>query len=188
MREGQEYPQCIKVHSSQKVATVGSVPYKSGEPQQCCNCSSKWHKRVQCLLEEEWWDLGDVSRSTSSEGSPELAPWDEEGKDANLKGHPRVPEDCSVPDSWRNPREGPCLHGCSWDQCSPHTIDETHNSNSDLHLHGEGSKNGCHLCVNCDCLNRDHEFGGPLNGSRLPGGYSRGIGWRRLGRGLPLTV
>ena len=32
VRERQEYPQWIKVHSSQKMATVGSVPYKSGEP------------------------------------------------------------------------------------------------------------------------------------------------------------
>ena len=52
-REGQEYLQWIKVHSSQKVAAVGSVPYKSGEPQWYHNCSSKWCKRVQHLLEEE---------------------------------------------------------------------------------------------------------------------------------------
>ena len=77
-----------KVHSSQKAAAVGSVPYKSGEPQCHCNCSSKWHKRVQHFLEEEWLDLGDVSESTLSEGSPELVPWDKEGKGANPKGHP----------------------------------------------------------------------------------------------------
>ena len=59
--EGQEYLKWIKVHSSQKVAAVGSVPYKSTELWQHCNHSSKWHKRAQCLLEEEWWDLGDVS-------------------------------------------------------------------------------------------------------------------------------
>ena len=37
VREGQEYLQWIKVHSSQKVTPVGSVPYKSGEPQWCQN-------------------------------------------------------------------------------------------------------------------------------------------------------
>ena len=46
VKERQEYLQWIQVHSSQKVATVGSIPYKSGEPQQCHNCSSKWHKGV----------------------------------------------------------------------------------------------------------------------------------------------
>ena len=91
VREGQEYPQWIKDNSSQKVATVGSVPYKFGEPWWHHNCSSKWHKRIWCLLEEEWWDLGDVSRSTLSKGSPEPAPQDEEGKGANLKGHPPGP-------------------------------------------------------------------------------------------------
>ena len=88
VREGQEYPQWIKVHSSQKAAAVGSVPYKSGGPWQHHNCSSKQHKRVQDLLEEEWWDLGDVSRSASSKGSTEPAPWDKEGKGANPKGIP----------------------------------------------------------------------------------------------------
>ena len=88
VRERQEYLQWIQVHSSQKVAAVGSVPYKSGEPWQCHNHSSKQHKRVQHLLEEEWWDLGDVSSSASSKGSPELAPQDEEGKGANPKGCP----------------------------------------------------------------------------------------------------
>ena len=63
VKEIQEYLQWIQVYSSQKASTVGSVPYKSGEPQQCHNHSSKWHKRVQCLLEEEWWDLGDIFRS-----------------------------------------------------------------------------------------------------------------------------
>ena len=82
VKETQEHPRWIQVHSSQKVAAVGSVAYKSGEPQCHCNCSSKWHKRVQCLLEEEWWDMGDVSGSASSEDSPELAPWDEEGEGA----------------------------------------------------------------------------------------------------------
>ena len=33
-----------------------------------------------------------------------------------------------------------------------------------------------------DCLDGDHEFEGPLNGSRLPGGYSGGTGGRRLGQ------
>ena len=33
VRERQEYLQSIQVHSSQKMATVGSVPYTSGEPQ-----------------------------------------------------------------------------------------------------------------------------------------------------------
>ena len=34
-------------------------------------------------MEEEWWDLGDVSGSASSEDFPDLAPWDEEGEEAN---------------------------------------------------------------------------------------------------------
>ena len=38
--------QWIQVHSSQKAATVESVPYKSGEAWQCCNHSSKQCKRV----------------------------------------------------------------------------------------------------------------------------------------------
>ena len=87
VRERQEYQQWIQVHSSHMVAAVGSVPYKSGETWQHCNCRSKQHKRVQCLLKEEWWDLGDVSGSTSSKGSPELVPGDE-GKDANQKWCP----------------------------------------------------------------------------------------------------
>ena len=44
--EGQECPKWVKVHSSQKVAAVGSVPYKPGEPQQHCNHSSKQCKRA----------------------------------------------------------------------------------------------------------------------------------------------
>ena len=44
--KGQEYPQWIKVHSSQKVTAVGSVPYKPREPWQPYNHSSKWHKIV----------------------------------------------------------------------------------------------------------------------------------------------
>ena len=44
--KGQEFPKWIKVHSSQKAAAVGSVPYKSREPQWHHNCSSKWHKRA----------------------------------------------------------------------------------------------------------------------------------------------
>ena len=46
VREGQEYLEWIKVHSLQKAATVGSVPYKSGGPQWHHNCSSKQCKRV----------------------------------------------------------------------------------------------------------------------------------------------
>ena len=69
------------------MATVGSVPYKSGKPWWHCNHSSKWHKRVQHLL-EEWQDLGDLSRSASSKGSAEPEPWDKEGKDADPKGQP----------------------------------------------------------------------------------------------------
>ena len=89
VREGQEYMQWIKVHSSQKAAAVGSVPYKSGGPWWHHYCSSKQHKRVQCLLKEEWWDLGDVSGSASSKGSPEPVPQDEEGKGTNSKGCPQ---------------------------------------------------------------------------------------------------
>ena len=44
--EGQEYPKWVKVHSSQKVATVGSVPYQPREPWQHHNCSSKQCKRT----------------------------------------------------------------------------------------------------------------------------------------------
>ena len=40
-KERQEYLQWVKVHSSQKAVTVASAPYKHGEPQQHCNCSSK---------------------------------------------------------------------------------------------------------------------------------------------------
>ena len=102
---------------------------------------------------------------------------------------PRVLKDSSVPDSQRNPQgRSPCLHGCSWGWCSPYTTNRAHNSHSDLHLYGKGSKNWCCLCVNCDYLNGDHEFGGLLNGGRPPGGYSRGTGQRWLGGGLPLTV
>ena len=89
MVRGQEYLQWIKVHSSQKAATVGSVPYKSGGPWQHCSCSSKQRKSLM-PLRRRMADLGDVSRSASSEGSPEPAPWDEEGKGADLKGTPRV--------------------------------------------------------------------------------------------------
>ena len=46
VRERQEYSQCIKVHSSQKVAAVWGAPCKSGEPGWHCNCSSKWCKRA----------------------------------------------------------------------------------------------------------------------------------------------
>ena len=46
VRKRQEYLQWIQVHSPQKVATVGSVPYKSAEPQQHCYHSSKQHRRV----------------------------------------------------------------------------------------------------------------------------------------------
>ena len=46
VRERQEYPQWIKVHSSLKVAAVGGTPSKSGEPRWHHNCSSKQCKRV----------------------------------------------------------------------------------------------------------------------------------------------
>ena len=46
VKERQEYLQLIQVHSSQKAATVGSVPYKSEEAQRLCNHSSKQCKRV----------------------------------------------------------------------------------------------------------------------------------------------
>ena len=82
--EEQEYPKWIKAHASQKVATVGSVCYKPREPQQCCDHSFKQCKRAQHLLEEEWQDLGNVSWSASSEGSPELMSQDGEGEDADL--------------------------------------------------------------------------------------------------------
>ena len=44
--KGQEYLKWVKVHSSQKVAAVGSVSYKPGEPQRCHNHSSKKCKRA----------------------------------------------------------------------------------------------------------------------------------------------
>ena len=84
VKERQEYPQWIQVHSYQKAATVGSAPYKSGDAWWYYNHSSKRCKRVQHLLEEEWWDQGDVSRSPLSEDSLELATCNEEGKVANL--------------------------------------------------------------------------------------------------------
>ena len=187
VRERQEYPRWIKVHSSQKSATVGSVPYKSRETRWHCNHSSKWCKRVQCLL-EEWQELGEIFGSALSKGSPEPVPQDEEGKGADPKGHPWGSRRLLSAWQLEEPQGGgPCLHGCSWDQCGPHTADGASNSNGDLHLHGEGSKNRCCLCVNCDHLDGDHEFGGPLNGGRPPGGYSRGTG-RRCGRGPPLMV
>ena len=64
VKEKQEYLQWIQV------ATVGGVPYKSGEAWWHCNCSLKWHKQVQHLLEEERQDLGNVCVSASSEDSP----------------------------------------------------------------------------------------------------------------------
>ena len=84
--EGQEYSKWVNVHSSQKVAVAGSAPYKHEEPLWHHNCSSKWCKGTWCFLEEEWQNLGDVSMSASSEGSPEPAPHDEEGKGADPKG------------------------------------------------------------------------------------------------------
>ena len=143
IREGQEYLQWIKVHSSQKVAAVGSVPYQSRGPWWCCNCSSKQRERVQCLLEEEWQDLGDVSGSTSSKGSSEPVAWDEEGKGANLKG-------CSqgsgrLLSAWQ-PEEAqrgrPLSPWMFLRPVQPHTADGAYDSNGDLHLHGEGSKMG----------------------------------------------
>ena len=44
--KGQEYLEWVKVHSSQKVATVGSVSYKPRGPWQHCNCSSKQCKKA----------------------------------------------------------------------------------------------------------------------------------------------
>ena len=189
VKERQEYLQWIQAHSSQKVATVGSVPYKSGEPQQCHKCSLKWHKRVWCLLEEEWQDLGDVSGSASSKDSPELAPWDKKGKGANLMECP--PEFWEIPEclTVRGTLEGgPCLHGCSWGQCGPKPLMESMITMVVSPSMGEGSMNRCCLCVGCDHLNGDHEFWGPLNGGCPPVGHSGGTGRRRLGRGLPLTV
>ena len=164
VREDQEYPQCIKVQSSQKTATVGSVSYKSGEPWWHHNLSSKWHKRVQCLLEEEWPYQGDVSGSTSSEGSPELASWDEEGKDADPKGHPPGFQEIAECLTARGTPEGeaPVSMDIPETSVAPHTTDGACDSNGDLYLHGEGLKNRHCLCVDCDCLNGDHEFGGPL--------------------------
>ena len=37
-------------------------------------------------MDEEWWDIEDVSGSTSSGDSPEPVPQDEEGEDVVLKG------------------------------------------------------------------------------------------------------
>ena len=80
--EGKEYPKWIKVHSSHKVATVGSILCNPGESWWCCNHSSRQQKRAYHLLEEEWWDLGDVSGSDPSEGSHEPMPWSKEEKGA----------------------------------------------------------------------------------------------------------
>ena len=46
VKERQEYPQWMKVHSSQKVAAMGVAPYKSGEWKQHHDHSSKWHKSI----------------------------------------------------------------------------------------------------------------------------------------------
>ena len=86
--EGKEYPKWIKVHSSQKSATVGSIPYNPRESQQHHNYSSRQQKRTCYLLEEEWQDLGDVSGSTLSEGSPEPIPQSKEDKGAEPKEWP----------------------------------------------------------------------------------------------------
>ena len=88
-KERQEHLQWVKIHSSQKAAAVGSAPYKHGEHQWHCHHSSMWCKGTQCLLEEEQQDLGDVFMSTSSKGSPELAPCNEGDKGADLKGCPQ---------------------------------------------------------------------------------------------------
>ena len=75
---------------------MGVAPYKSGEPV----TSSKWHKGIQWLLDEEWWDIEDVSGSALSRGSLELAPQDEKGEDAKLKVAPApmdVPEASTAP-------------------------------------------------------------------------------------------
>ena len=104
LKERQEYPQWIQFHSSQKAATVGSVAYKPGEPQQPCNCSSKQHKTACCLLQEEWQDLRNVSGSTSSKDSPELAHQDEEGKGAKP-----IIECLTIGGT---PEGGPFLNGC----------------------------------------------------------------------------
>ena len=76
-----------------KGGCCGGAPYKSGEPGWCHNSSSKWHKSIQCLLEEEWLGIEDISGSALSRGFLELAPQDKEGEDANPEGDP-------------------CLHGC----------------------------------------------------------------------------
>ena len=83
-----------------KVVAMGVAHYKSGEPGWHHNCSSKWCKSICCLLDEEWWGIEDVSRSTLSEGSPEPAPQDEEGEGANPEGAPAsmdVPEASTAP-------------------------------------------------------------------------------------------
>ena len=86
--EGKEYLKWIKVHSSHKVAAVGSIPCNPGESQWHCNCSSRQQKRAHCLLEEEWQDLGDVSGSDPSEGSLEPMLLSKEDKSAKLKEWP----------------------------------------------------------------------------------------------------
>ena len=188
--KGQEYLQWIKVLSSQKVAAVGRVPYKPREPWWHHNCSSKWCKRAQCLLEEEWWDLGDISGSASSGGSPEPMPQDEEGKGTYPNGYPLGFQEIAE-----------CLTaGGTPKGEAPISMDVPETSAALIPLiepvitmvistsEGQHKKNGCCLCINHDHLNGDHEFGGPLNVSRPPGGYSEGTGQRRLGRGPPLTV
>ena len=65
-----------------------SIPCNSRESCCCHDCSSRWQKRTHCLLEEEWQDLGDVSGSDTSEGSPKLMLQGKEDKSAKLKEWP----------------------------------------------------------------------------------------------------
>ena len=86
--EGKEYPKWIKVHFSHKAGTVGSIPCNPRESWCCHDCRSRQQKQTLHLLEEEWWDLGDVSGSDPSEGSPELMLLSKEDKSAKLKDWP----------------------------------------------------------------------------------------------------
>ena len=156
----------MKVHSSPKAATMGVAVSKSGELRQQHNRSSKWCKSIWCLLDEEWWDIEDVSGTALSGCSLQLVPQDEKGEDVNPKG-------------------GPYPHGHPWGQYCLHTSDGACYSNGNLHLHGEGSRNGCSVCVNCDCFNGDPEFGGPSVAVGCQGAIVEELAEEDLAEGCP---
>ena len=179
VKESQEHLQWIQVHSSQKAATVGSVPYKSWEPQWHCNCSSKWHKRVWHLLEEEWWYLGDVSGSASSEDSLEPAPWDKEGKGAD----PII--ECLTA---RGTLEGaPASMDAPEVSVAPVLLMEPAVAMVISTSMGKDQRMGA-ACVSTVTASMEIMNLEAPSGSWLPGGYSGGTSGRRLGGGPLLNV